>query len=66
MNSSDEAAQDGMKSLLLRVVLEEASKDAINPRASVVLPFQGNNLLLVYFTVESPCTRLHHLYLVPG
>ena len=63
MTSSDEAAKDRMNSLLLRVALKEASKDAVNPRASVVTSFQlGNNLLLVYFTVESPCTRLHHLY----
>lgn len=62
MNSSDEAAKDRMNSLLLRVALKEASKDAVNPRASVTSFQLGNNLLLVYFTVESPCTRLHHLH----
>lgn len=44
MNSSDEAPRDRMNWLLLRVVPKEASKDAINPRASVVTSFSRKRL----------------------
>lgn len=36
------------------------------PWAVLELSFQGNDLLLVHFTLKLPCTGLHPLYLVPG